>query len=84
MLEVSPLYPAICMLPGLRVLLRGELGEAAGVSMRSTISSALVQPQLGAVHDEAFGPVLSFRRGHGANLRHLGVDPTNKYIRAFR
>ena len=82
MLQVRSLYPAVCMLLGLRVLLRGELGEMVGVRVRSPVSLTLVQPQLGAVDDEVLGPVLSFRQGQGANLRHLGVDPTNKYIRA--
>ena len=42
MLEVSPFYPAICMLPGLCVLLWGELGETVLVSVRPLVSLPLV------------------------------------------
>ena len=82
MFQVHPFDPVVCMFICLRLLFWSELGEVVGVSMRATISLVLVQPQLGAVDDEVPGPVLSFLRGQGANLRHLGVNPTNKYIRS--
>ena len=74
MLQVSPLYPAVHMLLCLGVLLRSELGEVVGVSMRSAIFLELVQPQLGAVDDEVLGPVLSFRQGTPIWECHFGAE----------
>ena len=53
-----------------------------GVGVRAAIPLALMEPQFGCVYDKVLGLVVPLLRGQGANLRHLGVNPTNKYIRS--
>ena len=82
MFQGRPSYPAVCIVLGKGLLLSCELRKVFGVCMWLSVSLTLVELQFGGVDDEVLGLVWFPLGGQGANLRHLGVDPTNKHIRS--